>query len=221
MLSEDAARIRVEEVHGQEARSDLERGTPPPEEMDAAVEYARRLFESVMEWYGSADTKAQVVLTIDGAFLAFLTGSIFAEPADLAPILSRFTPAIWLLLALMSLCLTGSIACALLALWSRLHTPASTDRKLASLGVRTADASTYAPEAAWFFQLVRRLDREQFARRLATVDRAFEVRALAAQIHALSANVAKKHFWVNCGFVLAGCSLVLFLGAGVGYLASL
>jgi hypothetical protein len=33
-----------------------------------ALEYSRRTFDGVLEWYKNADSKAQVILTIDGAF---------------------------------------------------------------------------------------------------------------------------------------------------------
>jgi hypothetical protein len=184
--------------------------TPHP-----ALEYARRLFEDVTTWYQNADTKAEVILTIDGVFLAFLTSSLFAEST--AAILNTVTPLTWVWLVLMSLSLTGSIVSALAGLWSRLHTPTAADKSLEDLHVRVEDGSTYAPESMWFFQRVRRLDERQFQARLQTVDEAFEIQVLAHEIHALSTNVEKKHRWVDRGFVLAGASLVLFLAAGASH----
>ena len=51
--------------------------------MSNNLEYTRRVYESVLGWYKSADSKAQVILAIDGAFVAFLTGTIFVKPDDL------------------------------------------------------------------------------------------------------------------------------------------
>ena len=76
------------------------------------------------------------------------------------------------------------------------------------------------PEGMWFFQRIRRLNEKQFQVRLQTVDEAFEIQALGHEIHAVSKKVAKKHYWVNCGFVLAGSSLILFLAAGMIYVVN-
>lgn len=221
MLSnEDAARIRVEETFRQEVRDELERTRAPRPDATAGREYARNLFANVISWYGSADTKAQVVLTLDGAFLAFLTGTVFAKPDDLEETLARFTPLTWWLLGAMALCLAASIACALLCLWSRLYWKSRSADRMDEYKVVAEDAATYVPERSWFFQDVRRLDPEQLVLWLEKADPGFELRALAAQAHELSRNVAKKHAWVNGGFVFAGCALVLFLAAGASYLAS-
>ncbi|HEX7051748.1 MAG TPA: hypothetical protein VF188_16200 [Longimicrobiales bacterium] len=196
-----------------------ERSEPP--RSDAAVEYARRLFENVMSWYRGADAKAQVILTIDGAFLAFLTGAMFTEPGELRAIVAEFSAATWLLLLLMTLALVASIFSALACLWSRIYSRNEVRNLFDRLGVDVRDAGSYAPEVMWFFQFVGRLEAEPFRARLPSVDATFEVDTLASQIRALSRNVARKHLWVNAGFLLAGCSLVLFLAAGVGYVTGL
>lgn len=188
---------------------------------EAALDYARRLFENVTSWYRSADTKAQVILSIDGAFLAFLTGAMFADPGELRTMTAAFSAATWLLLALMTLALVGSIFSAIACLWSRIYSRRQVHRLFDRLGVDLLEEGSYAPEVMWFFQFVGHLDEDRFRNRLLAVDEAFEVGTLASQIRALSRNVAKKHLWVNAGFALAGCSLVLFLAAGVSYVAGL
>jgi hypothetical protein len=35
---------------------------------DNAVDYARRLHDRILNWYKNADSKAQVLLTLDGVF---------------------------------------------------------------------------------------------------------------------------------------------------------
>jgi hypothetical protein len=186
-----------------------------------ALEYARRLSGSLTAWYDSADKKAQVILTIDGAFLAFLTGSIFEAPGDLRPMIAEFSTATWILLLLMSACLVGSIFSALSCLWSRLYSRARVQALFEQRGIAVDEVATYTPEVMWFFQFVRYLDVDHFRAAIQRMDPASEVEALAFQIHALSANVARKHAWVNSGFVLTGCSLVLFLSAGLSYLTGL
>ncbi|HEX6367670.1 MAG TPA: Pycsar system effector family protein [Longimicrobium sp.] len=192
----------------------------PETDPTAALEYARRLFENVTAWYDAADTKAQVILTVNGAFIAFLSSTMFAEPAKMRALSGSFSPGTWVLLLLMSLCLAGSIGAALACLWSRLYSNREVDEIFRQLGVVVGESASYKPDVLWFFQLVPRLDPTQFQARLLQVDEADEVSALAFQISALSANVTRKHRWVNAGFVLAGLSFVLFLAAGMSYLAS-
>ncbi len=187
----------------------------------AALAYSRRLFENITDWYKNADIKAQIILTLDGAFLAFLTGSILKAPRDLTPIIEQFNLITWLFLLLMCLTLAGSIISALACLWSRIYSRSDVERLLSEAGVRIDNSTTYAPHRMWFFQLLQALDQEKFGERLLTVDEDFEIRAMASQIHALSINVSKKHTWVNRGFSLAGCSLLLFLGAGISYIVAL
>jgi len=55
-----------------------------------AVDYSRRHLELVINWYNNADSKAQVILTLDGAFLTFLTSSILGSPDDLGKIIGGF-----------------------------------------------------------------------------------------------------------------------------------
>jgi hypothetical protein len=84
-----------------------------------ALDFTRRLLSETLDWYRNADLKSQILLTLDGAFLAFLTASAFKDPKDLRPIVVRFGPETWLFLGLMTLTLSGSIASALLSLRSR------------------------------------------------------------------------------------------------------
>lgn len=64
--------------------------------MSNRLEYAQRLYESVLDWYNSADSKAQVVLAIDAGFLAFLTSTVFSEPDKLRVIFVEFNWVTWL-----------------------------------------------------------------------------------------------------------------------------
>ena len=180
-----------------------------------AVAYARRLYDDVLGWYVNADTKAQVVLTIDGAFLAFITSAIFGKPDDLKDLVERFSPLTWSLLTSMTACLIGSIVSALNCLRSRIYTSA----ELAALIGQPEDGGSYPPERMWFFQFVGALNDVRFLSTLRHVDAGFEIEAMAAQAQLLSRNVHEKHRAVNRGFVLGGATLVLFFLAGLSYMA--
>jgi hypothetical protein len=188
-----------------------------PNEKSPALEYSRRVFDGVLDWYKNADSKAQVILTIDGAFLAFLTSSIFMEQNNLSKILCRFGLETWLLLALMCATLAGSILSAIFCLWSRVYGRDTLDDILSRGGLEVNKPETYKPQFMFFFQFLSRLQPEQMAEKLYAVNEKYEIEALAYQTKNLSENVMNKHHWVNRGFVLAALSLLLFLGGGVSY----
>jgi len=182
-----------------------------------SLEYARRLFESVTGWYENADRKAQVLLGIDGAFLAFLTSSAFGKPDEVTKLVKVFGLHTWILLILMCGTFTMSIISAICCLWSRVYSKSRLDEWWKQLGIEKHKAETYRPEVMWFFQLVTELDKDHFTDRLLVVDQQFEARVLASQIFELSRNVLRKHRWLNWGFTLAGTSLVLFMLAMASY----
>lgn len=184
-----------------------------------AVDYARRLFELVINWYNNADSKAQIILTLDGAFLTFLTSSILGSPDDIRKISERFGPDTWLFLILMCLCLVGSIVSALLCLLSRIFLLPKRDSILKAEREKVKTAKTYSPNVMLFFHTISWLDHDKFQKQLGAVDHEFEIKALASQIYHLSKRVDTKHKAVNYGFVFAGASLVFFLAVGVSYVA--
>lgn len=184
-----------------------------------AVDYSRRAFELVISWYNNADSKAQVILTLDGAFLTFLMSSIFASPDDLAKIIGRFGPDTWLFLILMGASLVASIVSALMCLLSRTFLLAGRDNVLREERARVKTAKTYSPNVMLFFQSISWLDHDKFQAQLKTVDKEFEVEALASQIYHLSKRVTIKHKAVNYGFTFAGVTLLFFLAAGISYVA--
>jgi hypothetical protein len=186
-------------------------------DMSAAVEYARRLYDDVRAWYANADGKAQVVLAIDGALVAFFAGAMFTKPADLESIVASFHSLTWPLLVLTAACLVGSIMAAILCLRSRTYSKRELQQFIDSANdVRSAECPV---TTMWFFQFVAHHDKKAFLKTLQSVDSAFEIESMASQIHILSTNVRAKHRLANAGFVLAASTLILFFLAGVTYLA--
>jgi len=184
----------------------------------SALEYSRRVFDGVLEWYKNADSKAQVILTLDGAFLAFLTSSIFIEQDKLSKILSEFGVETWLLLALFCLSLTSSILSAEVCLQSRIYSEKEIDAIFRTAGVEVEKSESYKPEFMFFFQFISRLGEKQMAEKLSRVDENFEIEALAHEMCILAKNVKEKHKWVNRGFTFAGLSLIIFLGVAISYI---
>jgi Pycsar effector protein len=184
-----------------------------------AVDYSRRLLELVINWYNNADSKAQVILTLDGAFLTFLTSSILSSPDELAKIIGRFGPDTWLFLILMGISLVASIVSALMCLLSRIFLMPKQDSVLGREKARVKTAEKYSPNVMMFFQSVSWLDHDKFQEQLKTVDKEFEVEAIASQIYHLAKRVTTKHKAVNYGFAFAGGTLVFFLAVGISYVA--
>ncbi|HEU5323008.1 MAG TPA: hypothetical protein VFX28_19540 [Methylomirabilota bacterium] len=185
----------------------------------AAVEYARRLYDNVLGWYHSADTKAHVILGVDGAFLAFLTAAAFRKPEELAAVLATFSPLTWALLGAMSLSLVGSMLAAVFCLWSRVHSASSIRATVEAAAARARPPAHYGPGALWFFQRVAALEPAKLLETLRGVDAELELEIMAGEAQALSGRVRTKHIAVNVGFVLAVTTFLLFLLGAVSYIA--
>lgn len=187
--------------------------------MSNRLEYTQRLYENVLDWYKSADSKAQVVLAIDAGFLAFLTSTAFSEPDKLQAILAEFDWLTWLALALMLLSLIVSIGSSIVCIWSRMYSSNEVKRIIKKAELQCQDSNTYPPEKImWFFQFIEGLNQQKFQATLESVGEEFELKVLAEEVYILSKNVREKHFTVNIGFGFAALSLVLFVVAAVSYL---
>ncbi len=201
-----------------------------------ALEYTRRLYQNVFEWYNIADQKAQVIITLAGVIVGLWSGFLFfGGDSSLKTIIESFGFETILFLGLFITAISGSIYSSLQCLWSR-HAPNSVMGSILlkknaqiesqppeSKGDKPSGISTnqkenkgkYSAERMWFFHKVRDLDEVEFCRQLQGVDSTFEIAILANEIHILSNNVTKKHNWVNAGFLLLALSLLLFLLTGV------
>lgn len=200
---------------------DKEDKQTPNTDLSDAVEYARRSYDSNLDWYKNADTKAEVILSLDGIFLAVVTGSIFMKRSDLLEILAGFTIWTWLFFGSMCVALAASILCAIACLWSRIPlSQRAKEQYLASRNIQVDRLETYLPEATFFFQKISWLNSELYQRLLLSTNKRFEIQALAADVHTLSRNVLRKHQLVDAGFFLTGLSLLLFLAVGISYLVA-
>jgi hypothetical protein len=192
-------------------------GAPIGAALKPAVEYSRRLYDDVLGWYRSADAKAQVVMGLDGAFLAFIAAGAFRKPEELASLFATFQPLTWRLLGLMALTLVMSMASAIYCLWSRVYLRPSRLVESISAESGSGTVTTYPPAVMWFFQLVALHEPAMFRQTLLGVDAGFEIEALSSQINTLSKNVRRKHIAVNVGFALGIVTLLLFAGAAASY----
>lgn len=79
----------------------------------------RDLREHLGYWYSSAEAKAQLVLTVNGLFVTFLTAAALGTRADVVQATAVFGPETWAFLALMALCLALAILSAVICVASR------------------------------------------------------------------------------------------------------
>jgi hypothetical protein len=176
---------------------------------DPSPEYARRLFSLIIDWYKTADLKAQIILGANGTFLTVLAGLILVSGKELRGILDSFGVETWAFLSVMALSLFGSFVSAVACLYSRTMRDAEVEEIFKKHRVDVADAETYDPAVMWFFQLIARLEEEPFesALKLVVSKPELEVEALADECILLSRNVVRKHHWINVGFVLSAVTL--------------
>jgi hypothetical protein len=195
----------------------VERTIMPGDKRSESLEHARLLFSNVLEWYKSADSKAQILLTVDGVFLSFLTGSLFLKRSDLRGVIEVFGTETWVFLGVMVMTLIGSIGAALACLSSRIGIPQNLQNHIAD--VRSKEGTVIRPEIMWFFGMVAQLnDPRRFQERMRAMTVEDEINALASEIFLVSKNVLNKHQWLNRGVFLITIALLLFLAAGVSYL---
>src|SRR4051812_28210859 len=75
----------------------------------ARTEYARRVYDRVMDWYKVAETKAQLVLTVNGVFITIGFGIVSAKPDGVSVPTRTVGPETWGFLALAVSALAGAI----------------------------------------------------------------------------------------------------------------
>lgn len=191
-------------------------GTNSPD-LQLTIEHLRNVRATLHDWYRSAETKAQLVLTVDGLFLTFITGTVLAQQDNVARTTAVFGPETWAFLVGMTLCLALSISSSVVCLASRGLSRWSVSRALQRHNVNPNDAGTYSPDIAMFFVYLDRLQVGPFAERMLTVNTEFIVRALASDVIGASGPIVAKHRWVNRAFIFTGMTLAFFLCVGVSY----
>jgi hypothetical protein len=188
---------------------------------DASLDYAQRLYADIVDWYKVAETKAQIVLTLDGLFTSVITGLLFVNPNDAQDTFRHFGFETWTLLALMALTLSLSIVSALLCLTMRIMSLRELEARYGSMR-STANAGTADPSARadllWFLRAVQALPEETYVQMPAGISAGDLTKGLLRQNKVLVDRVLfAKQMWVNWAFRFAATTLLLLLGAGISY----
>lgn len=182
-----------------------------------SLEYSRFLYDDVKDWYKNADTKAQILLTLMGAFVTFLTSSLFVKANDLLEITTYITPMIWGVLVTMLGTITLAVISGLACLWSRVPLHRYAWKEPEDDEFDDEKQSPIVGRQVGFFATLIKLNKKRFKSHLEQIEQEDEVEIRLEQIYYFSRNVYKKHFYLDIGFILAAASLLLFLLAGALY----
>jgi hypothetical protein len=201
---------------GESIRDTCGVATDPP-----ALTYSRSIYASIMDWYSVADTKGQLLLTLNGIYITVLSSIVIISPKDLANRKASLTPVTWLFLGGAAAATIVSILSAIACLRSRLSN-SKLDKDTRDLLVKTNSTGrdTYRPAVTFWFGTIARMDERIGTKMLQSADEAFELEALIEEIFLLARYVLTKHRWVNRGWIAAGASLLLLLTGAITVIIS-
>ncbi len=195
-------------------------GQETPDQISSSLDYSRRLYSNVVGWYKTAETKAQILLTLDGVVVSLLIGALFRERDAAKSIVDEFGWETWVAVGTAAAALGSSIVAALMCLVSRVMSRREIKRRYPGLLANPLTGSN-PPEIMWFFQTISRLDEARYQDEALKMTRDVESRAVANQNYLLSGKVLKKLLWVNWGFAFAALGFLSLVGAGTSYLIRL
>lgn len=180
-----------------------------------ALPYSRAVYTSTLDWYKVADSKGQLLLTLNGVYITVLSSIAIASTQGIFKPRVSLPPATWVFLAGAAAATAISILSAIACLHSRLSN-ARLDTLRNFLAERDAEGDLrYRPAVMYWFGTIARVDRDIGLKMLESADEAFELAALNEEIFLLAPNVLAKHRWVNRGWAAAGTNLLLLLAAAV------
>jgi hypothetical protein len=180
------------------------------------LEYARRMYDRAIDWYKVAESKAQLILTVNGVFATITFGLLSGNVSELRRSRAAIGPETWVFLAAAFAALCCSIGLAAACLRSR-HEE-NVRRDFEQLKVDPAKIDTYRPEALWYFGHLAKLDWEAVVEKLRGADYKFELIALTYNVHGLATVVLRKHRLINAGWTLTSVALVALIAAGASVL---
>jgi hypothetical protein len=188
-------------------------GPRPQPAPTAGLDYVRRMYDRAIDWYKTAETKAQLLLTSNGAFATILFGIVSSHVGELRQFGRVSGVETWCFLAVAVIAFCGAIGLAAASLLSRHQHNIDTD--FSRLGLRRDDPTTYKPEATWYFGHLASLRFESAVDLLRTADGELEFEALTYNVVGLSHVVLRKHRLINAGWMLAAGALVAMIAAGL------
>jgi hypothetical protein len=184
----------------------------------ARTEYARRVYDRGLDWYKVAETKAQLVLTVNGVFVTIGFGVVSAGRGGVGARAGDLGPETWAFLAVAMSALAGAVTAAAGCLLSRHRHNIKADFKRLRIDHKDLTSqSPYPVEALWYFGHLGSLP---FARTVASFEQiteADEFKILTFHVVGLSQVVLRKHRLVNAGWLLTSVTLLSLLAATTSY----
>jgi hypothetical protein len=178
--------------------------------MTTKTELTHQIHNEALDWYKTAEKKAEILLGLIGTFIVFASGIILSNPGDIEKIITRFNPLIWTGLALTFSAMLFALFCAYQCLKSRMH------HQKDSISPK---AEIYYPlEKMYFFQHHADHEPYKLSESLKQINDEKEISIYSYQIVALSRNVAHKHRWINKGLVAVCCCILLMLLTTILYM---
>jgi hypothetical protein len=174
------------------------------------------MYDRVIDWYKVAETKAQLLLTVNGAFVTVAFGLVSGSIEELRRSLDAAGALTWLFLTLAVVALSGSISAAAATLLSQHGRHIRED--FAKLDIDPNDESTYRPEGMWYFGHIAQLQWRGVQSMLQDADDDLEVKVLTYNVHGLSKTVLRKHRLVNLGWLLATVTLLSLIAGAISLL---
>jgi hypothetical protein len=172
------------------------------------LDYARRQYANIREWYDNADRKAQLILTANGSFVTVLAGLALTKPGDVRDTVHVFGVETWLFFGLSALSVLVAFLAAAAVLWSRVSRQ--------ELGGRSGD-----PARVWYIRVADAPNQPTFQDRLHTMTPAEELDAIAEEAIGLSRHVFVKHRFVDLGFFATTIALCTLLATAASYVIRL
>jgi hypothetical protein len=182
----------------------LDSSAPKPSSAEPDIEYIRRVYDRIIDWYKVAEGKAQLILAGTGVLVTVVAGTAFGKVDDARTLVGLFGVETWGFLGISLLAFVGAVICATRCLVS-LH--GRVMRDFAELKVDPAIRDTYRPEVLWYFGHLASLPKEAAVAALREADRQFEFTALAYNAVNLAYRVLRKHRLINAGWTLAALAI--------------
>lgn len=184
----------------------------------ARTEYARRVYDRAMDWYKVAETKAQLILTVNGVFVTIGFGIVSAKPDDANVPTQNLGLETWAFLAVAVSALAGAIGAAATSLLSRHRHNIKADFKRLDIDIENEKKrSPYPVESLWYFGHLGSLPFRRAVNSFDQIDEDDEFKILTFHVVGLSRVVLRKHRLINAGWLLTSVALLSLLAAITSY----
>jgi hypothetical protein len=180
--------------------------------MKEQLEMTIRIYNQVLDWYKSAESKAQIILSILSSFIVFSTGIIFSNSDNFQKAVAIFDLWIYLSLSFTATSMVYGLVCAFLCLRSRLNIEPTKKEN---------ETVTYPEKDMYFFLNHTHHSPDILFTSLKELNIEKQLNVYSFQIIALSKNVKSKHKNVNRGFFALCLSVIFLLITVIQYLSKL